>query len=323
MEGVETFVFTDNSSFEGTFFKGHSTSKKLTGIILRLRQMQQRTGSVIHVIHIAGTRMKECGIDGLSRGDLLEGMMKTGSDPLVFLPLSQSANERVHGLVADWVNTWWRSGNGDSWCGEDLTLLTPEDWFDLRNVTGPRLRIPPPAAMGAVVEMFGDDRLVRPHLPHVFVVPRLMTYLWQKQLSKDADVVLTIPTGLSFWPKEMHEPLILMIVMPLTHIDLHRGPWLVKSTDAPAALEERIKSGFVAWASPVMIQENYMSWRGLSRACGDPKRSGSGLFCTNFLLSRGSFPPCMNVIGAGIVTKKAQQTPSHVKVCQKKRMVSS
>lgn len=69
MDGMEIFVFTDNSSFEGTFFKGHSTSRKLTAIILRLRQMQRRTGSVIHVIHIAGTRMKECGIDGLSRGD--------------------------------------------------------------------------------------------------------------------------------------------------------------------------------------------------------------------------------------------------------------
>jgi hypothetical protein len=63
---VEIFVFTDNFSFEGAFFKGHSTSKMLTGIILRLRKLQQRTGSVIHVIHILGTRMKECGIDGLS-----------------------------------------------------------------------------------------------------------------------------------------------------------------------------------------------------------------------------------------------------------------
>jgi hypothetical protein len=227
---VEIFIFTDNSSFGGTFFKGHSTSRKLTGIILRLRKLQLRTGSVIHVIHIAGTRMKECGIDGLSRGDLLEGMMKSGADPLVFLPLAQSADERTDVQVRHWVNTWWNSGNGDSWCGAGLTLLSPKDWFDLKNVPGPRLWIPPPAAMGAVVEMFSEDRLVRPHLPHVIVVPRLMTFLWRKQLAKDADVVLTIPVGQSFWPTNMHEALLLIMVLPLTHVpdyrDLHHhGPY--------------------------------------------------------------------------------------------------
>jgi hypothetical protein len=50
LDQVEIFMFTDNSFFEGTFFKGHSTSKKLTGIILRLRKLQQRTGSVRHLI---------------------------------------------------------------------------------------------------------------------------------------------------------------------------------------------------------------------------------------------------------------------------------
>jgi hypothetical protein len=124
---VEIFVFTDNSSFEGMFFKGHSTSKKLTGIILQLRKLQQRTGSVIHIIHIAGTRMKECGIDGLLRGDLLEGMMKSGADPMVFLPLAQLGDDRMGGQIRDWMNTWWRSGSGDAWCGADLTLLSPED----------------------------------------------------------------------------------------------------------------------------------------------------------------------------------------------------
>jgi hypothetical protein len=77
---VEIFIFTDNSSFEGTFFKGHSTSRKLTGIILRLRKLQLRTGSVIHVIHIAGTRMKECGIDSGSPGLFASGPVSGRED---------------------------------------------------------------------------------------------------------------------------------------------------------------------------------------------------------------------------------------------------
>jgi hypothetical protein len=40
LDQVEIFLFTDNSSFEGMFFKGHSTSKKLTGIIQQLRKLQ-------------------------------------------------------------------------------------------------------------------------------------------------------------------------------------------------------------------------------------------------------------------------------------------
>ena len=91
----ELFVFTDNSSYEGTFYKGHSkTSAKLTELIRRLRVLERKFGCIIHVIHIAGTRMKFSGVDGLSRGDLLEGIM-SGSNPWDFIPLDTDANERT------------------------------------------------------------------------------------------------------------------------------------------------------------------------------------------------------------------------------------
>jgi hypothetical protein len=85
LHGKEVFLLTDNSAFEGTFYKGHSSSEKLSDIILRLRILQQRSGCIIHVIHIAGTCMKAAGIDGLSRGDLLEGMMQSTTDPWRFI----------------------------------------------------------------------------------------------------------------------------------------------------------------------------------------------------------------------------------------------
>lgn len=91
----EVFIFTDNSTFEGTFYKGHSTSEKLCDVILRLRLVQQRSSCILHVTHVAGTRMKEAGIDGLSRGDLMEGMLKSGEAPWRFLPLSQDADDEV------------------------------------------------------------------------------------------------------------------------------------------------------------------------------------------------------------------------------------
>jgi hypothetical protein len=85
--------------------------------------------------------------------------------------------------------------------------------------------MPPPAAMEIVVELFNEDRLVQPHLPHVFVVPRIMTHLWHKPLTKDADLVFTVKEGQSFWPSSMHEPLMVLIVLPLSHIPNYSGPW--------------------------------------------------------------------------------------------------
>ena len=88
LDGVEVFVRTDNLVFESCFYKGHSNSLKLNNLILRLRILEMRSGCLIRMIHIAGTRMKVWGIDGLSRGDLLEGVM-VGKNLLEFVPLNE------------------------------------------------------------------------------------------------------------------------------------------------------------------------------------------------------------------------------------------
>ena len=51
---------------------------------------------VLNFIYVAGTRMKRAGIDGLSRGDILEGMI-IGQNPLDFITLNESADERSGG----------------------------------------------------------------------------------------------------------------------------------------------------------------------------------------------------------------------------------
>ena len=76
MTDREIFLLTDNEVFEGTFYKGHSNSRKLNDIIFDLRNVERNTGCLLHVVHIAGTRMKKSGIDGLLRGNLMEGIMR-------------------------------------------------------------------------------------------------------------------------------------------------------------------------------------------------------------------------------------------------------
>ena len=299
----EVFIFTDNSSFEGTFYKGHSTSVKLCDIILRLRQAQRKSGAVVHVVHVAGTRMKEAGIDGLSRGDLLEGMMRADGDPWEFLPLSQGAGERAPGFVVkEWVDSWWGK-KGTSWCGVPLTRLSPKDWFDLKSVSGPRLWMPPPAAMVTVLEMFNEDRLIRPHLPHVFVVPRLMTHLWRKQLTKDADVVFTVPCGTEFWPASMHEPLLVLIVFPLTHVRSHRGPWVLKGTDAATKVEDELTRGFKSWGKagndPRQLHELDSSVQGMWENSAEWSRA----VLLKFLDEQREFPPVRECLVRGMLCR--------------------
>ena len=144
----EVFIFTDNIVFEGTFYKGHSNSPKLNEIILRLRIAERSSGCILHVVHVAGTRMKEAGIDGLSRGDFMEGIM-AGTDPLSFIPLNEGADERgVGGRVQTWIESWWNTEQGQPWFGKPLKLLQPENWFQLHEIEDPRLWLPPPSRHG-------------------------------------------------------------------------------------------------------------------------------------------------------------------------------
>jgi hypothetical protein len=76
--GRVLFVMTDNTLFKGAYYKGHSPSEKLNDIVFRLHKAVRDGGFILHVLHISGKRMKATGVDGLSRGDLTEGMLAGG-----------------------------------------------------------------------------------------------------------------------------------------------------------------------------------------------------------------------------------------------------
>ena len=97
---------------------------KLSAIILWLYQAIQDVDLILHVIHVAGTRMKAWGVYGLSRGDLLEGMM-AGEDPLSFIPLSEGIIERSKGRVDKRIKSWWKDSEGkEPWGEMILTEVT-------------------------------------------------------------------------------------------------------------------------------------------------------------------------------------------------------
>lgn len=232
---MEVIILTDNEVFERTFWKGSSTVELLHETILRLRKTAMRSRLRALVYHISGERMKRIGVDGLSRGDMYEGVL-AGGDPLDYVPFNEGANARSVGRVEEWVKSWWGT--------HTLRTLTPEGWFDTAHGTVPCLWMPPPAAMPVVLEQFAKARHKRPEVAHVFVVPRLMTGHWRKELSKDADVLFTVRVGTSFWSTSQCEPLIVAIALPFVtrrvSPESWRGPWVVRGSCFASELHQDI-----------------------------------------------------------------------------------
>jgi hypothetical protein len=248
----EVFVLTDNSAFEGSYYKGHSTSRELSNIVFRLYKAQRSGGFILHVLHISGKRMKATGIDGLSRGDHTEGMM-AGEDPMSFLPFHLGANKRSRGRVGKWVRSWWRMSDhgpkpdqGRDWGGLPLEEVNQDNMFELKTLWAARLWMLPPAAMEVAIELLWENKLAHPQWPHVFVVPRHMTHMWRRDLGKNADILFTVPAGVPFWGATQFEPLIVAIVFPLAHVSGHTGPWAVKGTDMALYYEWALAEGFKA-----------------------------------------------------------------------------
>lgn len=114
----EIFLFTDNTTAEGEYYRGTSTNIVLFGLVLRLKKLELHYKLKLHVVHISDTRMIASGIDGLSRGDTEEGILGD-KHVLSFVPLSQTAVERS-GHLMPWIQ---------SWAGSQMRLLNAEGWF--------------------------------------------------------------------------------------------------------------------------------------------------------------------------------------------------
>eukprot|EP00984_Skeletonema_dohrnii_P024304 scaffold13420_cov135-Skeletonema_dohrnii-CCMP3373.AAC.1 len=202
-------------------------------------------------------------------------------------------------LVEEWVRSWWSDKSGVPWCkvGDDeatyesglLKTLTPKDWFSLYEIKSHRLWIPPPAAMETVVELFNEDRLVNPHLAHVFVIPRLMTHLWRKQLFKDADVRFYVRAGAPFWPSSMHEPLTVLLVLPLAFVENYRGPWTVRDTTEAREFGELMDTEF---GDPVQNgRRRFLDMDGPMPSLWEDKHRWTRDLLFEFLNKQSTFPP--------------------------------
>ena len=273
LKGIELFLFTDNITAEAAFFKGSSKSRKLFELVLELRQLEITAACKINFIHVSGTRMIAQGTDGLSRGDLNEGVMK-GDQLSSFIPLHLSALARQPDLRA-WILSFVIPSNPR----EEIIFLDYEGWFERahdivggekngdgvwmpRYTTSTYVWTPPPAATQIAVEQLRRARLKREASTHVVVVPRLMSPEWRKQLFKVADLCIELPFDKIWTKAEQHEPLTLAVVFPF----LSHSPWQLKRTPAFLALGNVLRS---LWkegtiSSGTLLHKLFCIQRGLS-----------------------------------------------------------
>lgn len=246
LEGKEVFLFTDNSVSERAYFKGTSKSKTLFMLVLKLRRLELTGKFKLHLIHVAGTRMIDTGIDGLSRGDESTGIM-AGIAMLDFVPLHLTAVAREPRMT-DWIRSWVPDNM-------EIKALTPEEWYSPFQEGIMHVWTPPPAAADLAVELLAEGIHKRPTCWHVVVVPRLMTYMWRKTLGKTCDVMLEIPAkdvvdelfGEVVWGARKHEPLILALVLPLSS----RKPWRAKFCDVITSGERDLRG--MSKENPVLL----------------------------------------------------------------------
>ena len=243
LNNIEVFICTDNVVAERAFYKGSSKSEKLYNLVLRLRLLQQTGSFKLHVLHVAGTRMIEQGSDGLSRGLPYEGLLGQNKSFLDYLPLHLTVFERCcefKSWLLDWIPSF-------------VKFLNLEDWFELGNdIVGwvkpdvlwiPQIKTnfciwsPPPAAAYKAIEQLRIARHKRQFSTHLFICPRLFTSMWRSHLHKSADLILEIPAKTTFWPADMHEPVLIGFYFPAFQYQ----PWFCMGTPLMEQIRRDVK----------------------------------------------------------------------------------
>ena len=221
---------------ERAYFRGTSLSRSLFELVLELRKLTIAGEFKLHVIHVAGTRMIECGVDGASRSDLSTGVLR-GLPMLDYVPLHKTALDRSPKVI-----NWVRSVLPED---SDLKPLAPEEWFEPFEKGVVYLWTPPPAAADFAVELLAEGIHKRPHSFHVFVVPRLMTARWRKVLGRATDVLFHLPAKVKgVWESKEHEPLTIALAFPLSEI----CPWRMGHFDRVRNWEAELR--FVCKTDP-------------------------------------------------------------------------
>ena len=153
------------------------------------------------------------------------------------VPLHLTALERSAGLKQQIIDC----------VGANIEFLNYGDWFsrghdiiggsmNADNIWIPKYKAgifiwtPPPAGGLIAVAQLRRARLKREDSTHIFLIPRLMSPEWKRQLFKVSDLFIELPFDENWNEASQHEPLVFAVLFPF----LSHRPWQLKR--APAFL---------------------------------------------------------------------------------------
>jgi hypothetical protein len=88
------FFCTHNSTVQNALYHGRlKMSRTLHELVVHMKVLEAKYNCQLLVIHVLGKRMQAQGTDGVSRGQLTEGVMN-GESMLSFLPMHETALEQ-------------------------------------------------------------------------------------------------------------------------------------------------------------------------------------------------------------------------------------
>ena len=168
------------------------------------------------------------------------------------------------------------------------------------------------------MELFNEDRIAHPQNPHVFVVPRLMTHLWRKNLGKDADVMFTVAPAGHFWERTQHEPLIVAVVLPLSYVRDYRGPWLARGSDEAQSLSRELSAGFKYFRD--RRRQGLFDVAGPLCSLWHDAEGRSRTLLREFLRWARKFPPVQECLVRGLLQRESRRSvPQAIRSSGRKR----
>jgi hypothetical protein len=220
LTGHEVFLRTDSQVAENVWHKGSSKERNMYEMMLEICEAAIKFQFLLHFVHVAGTRMIEVGVDGISGAELDVG--KLTNSTTIWIPMHLSPVQR-NDLLHTWIS---------SWISEPLHFAEPHDWFEEDqqihcHIVNPPSQVwiwdLPPAAALDVLEELVNGRLKRHEtILDIAVIPLILNTDWFKCFLKTVDFYFFVHVGaIPAWPSSMHEGLTIGLYFPL----LRYEPW--------------------------------------------------------------------------------------------------
>ena len=98
-----------------------------------------------------------------------------------------------------------------------------------------------------------------------------------------------VKPGACFWPRSMHEPLYVAVILPLDYAEQHRGPWVLHGSGTSLELNGRLVSGF---KDPELHgSQKFHDLEGAMPSLRKGPEAWNRDLLWKFLTSQRSFPP--------------------------------